>query len=242
MSEETANTGWSALLRPAWLPAVAVLVGGVLLHSMNVLMLATVLPSVVDDVGGATLMSWTSSAFLASSIVAATCTGYLTAIVGARNAFCTGALIFGAGARICALAPSMGQVVAGRFVQGFGGGLLTAMAYVLVRNTFPDSLWARAMALISGAWSLSILVGPLVGGVFARYGDWRGAFFAVAGIAAVLAAIAALVVTLRVDRRAAKPLLPSDAFSLSSATGLGLWLILLVSIAYSPLQIFVPIF
>jgi hypothetical protein len=39
MSEETANTGWTALLRPAWLPAVAVLVGGVLLHSMNVLML-----------------------------------------------------------------------------------------------------------------------------------------------------------------------------------------------------------
>src|ERR1700704_3863819 len=117
-SGETEETGWSASLRPAWLPAIAVLVGGVLLHSMNVLMLATVLPSVVEEVGGATLMSWTSSAFLASSIVAATCTGYLTAIVGARNLFCAGALIFGAGALACALAPSMGQIVAGRFVQG----------------------------------------------------------------------------------------------------------------------------
>jgi MFS family permease len=294
MLEETAKTGWGALLRPAWLPAVAVLVGGVLLHSMNVLMLATVLPSVVEEVGGATLMSWTSSAFLASSIVAATCTGYLTAIVGARNVFCAGALIFGAGALTCALAPSMGQIVAGRFVQGFGGGLLTAMAYVLVRNTFPDTLWARAVALLSGAWSLSILVGPLTGGVFARYGDWRGAFFSVAGIACVLAAVAfralprtlssaarprvpglrvalictaiaamsltavaahpvakvalfagalmVLVLALMADRRAAAPLLPSDAFSLHSATGIGLWLALLVSIAYSPLQIFMPIF
>jgi MFS family permease len=294
MSEETAKTGWGALLRPAWLPAVAVLVGGVLLHSMNVLMLATVLPSVVEEVGGATLMSWTSSAFLASSIVAATCTGYLTAIVGARNLFCAGALIFGAGALACALAPSMGQIVAGRFVQGFGGGLLTAMAYVLVRNTFPDRLWARAFALLAGAWSLSILVGPLTGGVFARYGNWRGAFFSVAGLACILAvvafralprtlssgarprvpglrvalicgaiaamsltavvshpaakvglfagAIASLVLALMADRRAATPLLPSDAFSLQSATGIGLWLALLVSIAYSPLQIFVPIF
>ena len=127
------------MLRPAWLPAVAVLVGGVLLHSMNVLMLATVLPSVVDNLGGATLMSWTSSAFLASSIVAATCTGYLTSILGARTVFCTGAAIFGLGALTCALAPTMGQVVAGRFVQGFGGGLLTAMAYVLVRSTFPET-------------------------------------------------------------------------------------------------------
>src|SRR5919108_4750655 len=98
MSEETAKTGWSAMLEPTWLPAVIVLVGGVLLHSMNVLMLATVLPSVVGDVGGAPLMSWTSTAFLASSIMAATCTGWLSATVGARNAFCAGALIFGLGA------------------------------------------------------------------------------------------------------------------------------------------------
>jgi MFS family permease len=293
MSEETLETGWSALLRPAWLPAVGVLVGGVLLHSMNVLMLATVLPSVVDNLGGATLMSWTSSAFLASSIVAATCTGYLSSILGARTVFCTGALVFGLGALVCALASSMGQVVAGRFVQGFGGGLLTAMAYVLVRSTFPENLWARGFALLSGAWSMSILIGPLVGGLFARFGDWRGAFYAVTALAAVLAvvalralpritssggarvpglrvvlictaiaamslmavtpgvlskvglfagAIVLLVLTLTIDRRANRPLLPTDAFSVSSRTGLGLWLALLVAIAYSPLQIFVPIF
>jgi MFS family permease len=294
MSEETAKTGWTELLRPAWLPAVSVLVGGVLLHSMNVLMLATVLPSVVDDLGGATLMSWTSSAFLASSIVAATCTGYLTSVLGARTVFSTGAVIFGVGALTCALAPSMGLVVAGRFVQGFGGGLLTAMAYVLVRSTFPDHLWPRGFALLSGAWSMSILVGPLVGGMFARYGDWRGAFFAVTAIAAILAVVALralprgatssegarvpglrvalicaaiasmslmavapgaaakgvllvgtvamLVLTLKVDRRAQRPLLPTDAFSFSTPTGLGLWLALTVAIAYSPLQIFVPIF
>ena len=294
MSEETLETGWSAMLRPAWLPAVSVLVGGVLLHSMNVLMLATVLPSVVDNLGGAALMSWTSTAFLASSIVAATCTGYLSSIFGARTVFSTGAVIFGLGALTCALATTMEQVVAGRFVQGFGGGLLTAMAYVLVRATFPEILWARGFALLSGAWSMSILVGPLVGGLFARYGNWRGAFFAVTGIAVVLAvvalralplsatrsegasvpalrvalicaaiatmslmavtpgaaakaalfaaAVATLVITLRVDRRAKRPLLPTDAFSLHSPTGVGLWLALTVAISYSPLQIFVPIF
>ena len=295
MSEETVETGWSALLRPAWLPAVAVLVGGVLLHSMNVLMLATVLPSVVDNLGGATLMSWTSSAFLASSIVAATCTGYLTSILGARTVFCTGAAIFGLGALTCALAPTMGQVVAGRFVQGFGGGLLTAMAYVLVRSTFPENLWARGFALLSGAWSMSILVGPLVGGLFARYGDWRGAFFAVTAMAVILVVVAlralplsrherrqraragpARAADLRGDRRhvadgdrarhagqapaagrrhrcpgadacrsIAAPLSrccrPTPSRSAAS-TGVGLWLCLLVAIAYSPLQIFVAIF
>ncbi len=228
MSEETVETGWSALLRPAWLPAVAVLVGGVLLHSMNVLMLATVLPSVVDNLGGATLMSWTSSAFLASSIVAATCTGYLTSILGARTVFCTGAAIFGLGALTCALAPTMGQVVAGRFVQGFGGGLLTAMAYVLVRSTFPEHLWASGFALLSGAWSMSILVGPLVGGLFARYGDWRGAFFAVTAMAVIL-----VVVALRA--------LPLSATSGASARVPGLRVLLIcVAIAAMSLMAIAP--
>jgi MFS family permease len=71
-----------ALLRREWIPALAVLLGGVLLHSMNVLLVATVLPSIVDEVGGAELMSWPTTAFLASSIVAATCTGLLTALTG----------------------------------------------------------------------------------------------------------------------------------------------------------------
>ena len=168
------------------------------------------------------------------------------------------------------------------------------MAYVLVRNTFPDTLWARAFALISGSWSLSILVGPMVGGLFARYGHWRGAFFAVAAIACLLALVAlralprslsssrgarvpglriallcvaiaamsllavvprplakaglfaiavlALALTLAVDRAAQRPLLPTDAFSFTTQTGLALWLALFVAISYSPLQIFVPIF
>ena len=294
---QDAEGGWLALLKPEWLPALAVLVGGVLLHSMNVLILATVLPSIVGEVGGATLMSLPTTAFLASSIVAATCTGLLTVAVGARNAFCAGALIFGAGALVCAHAPSMGQVIAGRFVQGFGGGLLSAVAYILVRSTFPEPAWPRVLALMSGAWSISVLVGPLAGGVFADHGDWRRVFIGVTVLAVALAVaavrtlprapighraarptvpggrvalvclaivalssaavvaapvmkagliamtVAALASMLRLDRSAlVERLLPSDAFSMGSVTGVGLWSVLLLSIAFSPLQIFVPIF
>ena len=296
MIHEATEDGWLALLRPEWLPALAVLVGGVLLHSMNVLLLATVLPSIVVDVGGAALMSWPTTAFLASSIVAATCTGLLTAAFGARRAFCTGAVIFGSGALVSALAASMAQVIAGRFVQGFGGGLLSGVAYILVRSTFPERVWPRALALMAGAWSVAILVGPLVGGVFAQHGDWRSAFTAVTVMAALLAvaavgilpraardgaaarpgvpggrvaltcvaivamsgaavvtaaiakaaliavAIAALAAMLRLDRAASTRLLPSDAFSLGSVTGVGLWSVLMLSIGFSPMHIYVPIF
>ncbi len=287
--------GWSILLRREWLPALAVLLGGILLHSMNVLMLATVLPTIVGELGGAAMMSLPSTAFLASSIVAATCAGLATATFGARNVYAAGAAIFAAGAISIALAPAMEWVVAGRFVQGFGGGLIAGVAYVLVRTTFPEAAWARAIALLSGMWSVAILVGPLAGGAFARYGQWRGSFVMVAAIGVVLAlasfrtlpsartaaarrppfpgvrlalvcaaiassssaavvglpwaklvlialAVALLAVMLRVDRGVKSPLLPSDAFSLATPAGLGLWVLALVAVAYSPLQIFIPIF
>src|SRR6476620_2534195 len=179
--------GWSVLLRREWLGALAVLLGGILLHSMNVLMLATVLPTVVDELGGAALMSLPSTAFLASSIIAATCAGLGTATFGARNTYAAGAAVFTAGAILIALAPAMEWVIAGRFVQGFGGGLIAGVAYVLVRSPFPEAAWARVISLLSGMWSVAILVGPLAGGAFARLGHWRGAFVMVAIIAAVLA-------------------------------------------------------
>jgi MFS family permease len=296
MSGQAEEVGWLTLLRPEWIPSLAVLVGGVLIHSMNVMLLATVLPSIVGEVGGAAVMSWPTTGYLASSIVAATCAGLLTSVIGAGRVFAAGALMFGAGALVCAFAAAMSHVIAGRFVQGFGGGLLSAVAYVIVRNVFPETVWPRVFGLLSGVWSISVLVGPLVGGIFARLDNWRGAFFAVAALGGVLAlgsvralpwtpgagpgktprvpagrvglicaaiaavsvasivdapagkvalialAIASLVAMLRLDRVAAARLLPGDAFSLRSATGLGLWIVLLLSIAFTPLNIFVPIF
>ena len=286
--------GWRSLLRRERLLTLAVLLGGVLLHSMNVLLLATVLPSIAGELGGVAMLSWPATAFLASSIVAASCAGMLASVIGGRSAYCAGVATFGLGALLCSLATTMGWVVVGRFVQGFGGGLEAAVAYVVVRRTFPETLWSRTIALMAGSWSVSVLLGPLVGGIFARFGDWRNAFVAITIIAGLLAvsalcilppatserraphvpgarvalisaaiafmssasivasplgkaglivlAIAALAAMLRLDRVATVPLLPRDAFSLSTPTGMGLWLALLLCVTYSPLQIYVPLF
>jgi MFS family permease len=296
MQRDPVRKGWRLLLRREWIPTLAVLLGGVLLQSMNILMLTTVLPSIVGELGGVAMLSWPTTSFLASSIVAASCAGMFAAVAGARAAYCAGVAIFGLGALLCSLATTMGWIVVGRFIQGFGGGLEVAVAYVVVRGTFPEAVWSRTLALMSTSWSMSVLVGPLVGGMFARFGNWRGAFVATAVTAAVLAAgafftlpsaasvhrtptprvpagrvalicvaivgtssasvlaspigkagliilaIVALATMLRLDRVAPIPLLPSDAFSWRTTTGVGLWLALLLHVTYSPLQIYLPIF
>jgi predicted MFS family arabinose efflux permease len=58
----------------------------------------------------------------------------------------------------------------------------------------------------------------------------------------IAAAVVSLAAMLRFDRVAPNPLLPRDAFSLRTPTGVGLWVALLLCITYSPLQIYVPIF
>ncbi|HEX3536153.1 MAG TPA: MFS transporter [Stellaceae bacterium] len=296
MREATTEASWRALLAPRLLLTLSVLLGGVLLHSMNVLITATLLPSIVAELGGASLMSWPTTAFVASSIIAASGTSLVSSRFGNRRAFAGGAVIYAAGAVLCACASAIVFVIAGRFVQGLGGGLLSALAYVLVRNAFPERLWPRVFGLLAGVWSVTVLIGPLIGGVFASYGHWRGAFVTVAGlgcllgvgalftlpadspddqavsrtfptgrIALICGAIAllsaasvatglavkailitvtvvAFVVMMRTDRRAAAPLLPSDAFSLRSGTGAGLWMVLLMSVGYSPLAIYAPLF
>src|SRR6266446_8611868 len=110
---------------------------------MNVLITATLLPSIVAELGGANLMSWPTTAFVASSIIAASGTSLVSGRFESRRAFSGGAVIYAAGAVLCACAPSIGLVIAGRFVQGLGGGLLSALAYVLVRNAFPEPIWPR---------------------------------------------------------------------------------------------------
>ena len=266
------------------------------MHSMNVLITASLLPSGVAELGGANLMSWPTTAFVASSIIAASGTSLVSGRLGNCRAFTVGAVIYAAGAVLCACASSIGFVIVGRFVQGLGGGLLSALAYVLVRNAFPESLWPRVFGLLAGVWSVTVLIGPLIGGVYASYGHWRSAFVTVAGIGCLLgagalftlpadrpsdqavsrtfpagrvvlicgaiallsvasvaaglaikamlitAAVVPFVLMMRIDRRAAPPLLRSDAFSLRSGTGAGLWMVLLMSVGYSPLAIYAPLF
>lgn len=81
-----------------------------------------------------------------------------------------------AGSLICALAPNMPVMLAGRALQGLGGGFLFALCYTMIYAVFEERLWPRAMALISGMWGVATLVGPAIGGIFAEMEVWRAAF------------------------------------------------------------------
>ncbi|SPY94190.1 MFS-family transporter [Proteus mirabilis] len=128
------------------------------------------------DIGGLNLYAWNTTVFILASILSSALTSRLLILLAPRNSYLFATLCFLVGSIICATAPSMPILLVGRFIQGAGGGMLLALAYSLVRVMFPQPLWSRAMALMSSMWGISTLLGPALGGIFAEYNIWRGAF------------------------------------------------------------------
>ncbi|WEX77649.1 MFS transporter [Sinorhizobium numidicum] len=184
------DAGWHSLFRGDNAIHSLVLCGGVALHALNVYIVTTTMPSIVRDIGGLDYYAWSTTLFVAGSILGAALSGRLLGRMGAGVAYAAGALVFGVGTLLCASAPDMPTLLAGRAVQGFGGGLLYALAYGVIRMVFPAALWSRAIGLISATWGAATLVGPAVGGVFAEFGIWRAAFWSLLPFTVLLAALA----------------------------------------------------
>lgn len=174
---QPATAAWSDLLRGKNGLIALALTGGVALHAVNVHIVSTVLPSVVQDIGGLDLYAWNTTLFVVASIVGAALSVRLLATLGPRGAYLAALGIFALGSAACASAGSMPWMLVGRSVQGLGGGTLAALSYAVIRLVFAPPLWPRAVALVSGMWGVATLCGPAVGGLFAQAGHWRWAFW-----------------------------------------------------------------
>jgi MFS family permease len=173
---------------------IAALCLGVWLHAADTLVATTVMPSAIADIGGLAFVYWTIALYELGSIVAGAVAGLAVVRVGVRDAMCAAAAVYALGCAASALAPSMDVMLAGRLLQGLGGGAMLALSYVGVSAFFPAEEWPRLLGVISGVWGVSALLGPLVGGALASIGLWRGAFWAFGAQALLLALLMPLLV------------------------------------------------
>ncbi|MBX5461865.1 MAG: MFS transporter [Steroidobacteraceae bacterium] len=178
-----------------------VLCSGVALHAINLYLATTVMPSIVREIGGIDFYAWNTSLFVVGSILGAALASQLLRRAGCRTAYLLAAIAFAVGCVICASASFMPMFIAGRFVQGLGGGLLLSLPYALLRLLFGPAMWPRAMALLSSMWGVATLLGPALGGVLAEVGVWRAAFASLAFAALLCAAGAWTLLPAQADDR-----------------------------------------
>ena len=183
------TSSWRDLLHKDHLLQLLLLCLGVWLNAADTLVTATIMPSVVRDIGGYAYFAWPVAVYLLGAIVAGASAGRLSEIIGLRSAMVGAALLYGAGCVIGALSPSIEIFLVGRLLQGVGAGWIGGLVYVVVNMAFPRGLWTRALAMISGVWGVAMLLGPGFGGVFAELGLWRMTYWIFAAQALFFAII-----------------------------------------------------
>ncbi len=182
---------WSALFVEQHRSLVIAIAAGVFLYAVNVYLATTVLPSLVANLGGLNLYAWGTTLFVFASLVGSTSTPAILRRIDARSLYRYGGAILIVGTVICALAPSMPVFLAGRFVQGLGGGLLYSLSFSMIHVALPPSLWARSLGLLSAMFGIATIVGPAVGGIAGQLGVWRVAFWAFVPVALFFATVGA---------------------------------------------------
>lgn len=179
------------MLAEGRLPRFVLICLGVWLAAADSLVTATIMPAVGAALGGYAWFGWATAGFLLGSVAAGASSGRLAERFGLRGGVAVTAVLYAAGCALSAAAPDMATFLAGRVLQGLGGGWVAGFSSVAIGLLFPDRTLARVYAAITGVWGVATLVGPLFGGLFADAGIWRWAFwaFALQGVAVGAAAL-----------------------------------------------------
>ncbi|MEW9551529.1 MFS transporter [Nonomuraea sp. NPDC050783] len=187
---------------------------------------ATAMPVVAEELGGLELYGLAFSGAMAASVVGTVLGGRWADLRGPLAPLWTGVAGFAAGLAVAGLAPSMEVLIAGRFVQGFGGALASVALYVVVARVYPESLHPKIFSLFATAWVVPSMVGPAIVGVVTDTLGWRWVFLLVP-----ILSVAAGLVLLRGlagqpvtgGQRAPAPGLPARvAWAVVTAVGAGL--------------------
>ncbi|WP_332663762.1 MFS transporter [Aeromicrobium sp.] len=143
----------------------------------------TVMPVVADELDGLGLYALTFAAPTAVAVVSMTIAGPLMDRRGPGLALRAGVGIFAAGLLVSGLAPTMEVFLVGRAVQGLGMGFVGVGLYVVIGKVFPEHMRARVFTVMTSAWVLPALVGPVIAGFIADHIGWRWVFLSVPLIA-----------------------------------------------------------
>ncbi|HEY2667625.1 MAG TPA: MFS transporter [Actinomycetota bacterium] len=172
-----------------WVVGATVLGSGIAFLDGTVVNVA--LPAIARNLhAGVAGLQWTVDSYLITLTALMLLGGSLGDIYGRRRLFVAGLAGFGAASALCALAPSIGVLIAARAVQGMAGALLVPSSLSIISATFHPDDRARAVGAWSGLAGVSTAVGPFLGGWLVDTGSWRLVFLINVPLAALAIAIA----------------------------------------------------
>ncbi|MFB0838054.1 MULTISPECIES: MFS transporter [unclassified Arthrobacter] len=185
----------TGIFRPPYLWVTIGTCALVFLAAFESLAVTTIMPLVSRELNGGSLYALAFAGPLATGVIGMVGAGNWSDRRGPAMPLYASVSLFVLGLLIAGSSVSMPMLVAGRLVQGLGGGALTVALYVLVARFFPGPLHPRIFAAFSAAWVVPSLVGPFAAGVVAQVFSWHWVFLGVVGL--VIPALVMIVPVLR---------------------------------------------
>ncbi|KAJ2850122.1 hypothetical protein IWW36_002121 [Coemansia brasiliensis] len=149
----------------------------IFLGSFDLTVVSTIIPSIAHEFNALSNATWISTAFMLTSTAIQPLYGRLSDIFGRTTTLLSAIALFAAGSAACGWAQNMSVLIFGRALQGTGGSGLVAQALIVVSDLTTEQERAGYLAGFNLVWTLSSIIGPVLGGVFAEKASWRWAFW-----------------------------------------------------------------
>jgi EmrB/QacA subfamily drug resistance transporter len=146
--------------------------------ALDALVVTTALSTIRLDLDASMdALEWTVNAYNLSFAVLLLTGAALGDRFGRRRMFAAGLALFVAASAACALAGSIGTLIAARAVQGAGAALVMPLAMALLSTAFPPKERGRALGIFSSVTGLALIAGPVAGGAIAQGIAWQWIFW-----------------------------------------------------------------
>ncbi|KAI1401836.1 putative multidrug resistance protein fnx1 [Hypoxylon fuscum] len=175
-----------------------------ILSALDISAISTALPSIVNDLGSNSAYIWIANAYFLTSTAFQPLYGQTANIFGRRTLTLIIVFLFAVGSAVSGPAPSFGALIAGRAIQGMGGGGINVMIDMIVCDLVPLRERSKFIGIIFGTFSVAVALGPLIGGLLAERVSWRWVFYINLPIAAVAWLALALVLRVRYKKDATR--------------------------------------
>ncbi|MEP6844280.1 MAG: MDR family MFS transporter [Pseudolysinimonas sp.] len=172
-SNVTNNVG----LRSQRGPVLLAIMVSTALVAIDSTILATAVPSIVNDIGGFSAFPWLFSIYLLAQAVTVPIYSKLADLYGRKPIIIVGIVLFLVGSIMCGFAWSMPVLIIFRAVQGLGAGAVQPMSMIIIADIYSVAERARVQGYTAGVWAVCSVIGPTLGGLFSQFTSWRWIFF-----------------------------------------------------------------
>lgn len=147
------------------------------LSALDTSILSTALPTIALDINAGESYMWITNSYILSSTVVLPLFGQTANIFGRRWLLILSVVIFALGSGLAGAADNTVQIIAGRTIQGIGGGGINTLVDTVICDLVPLRQRGKYVALMAAVWAVGTVVGPVLGGAFAEHTSWRWVFY-----------------------------------------------------------------